>query len=58
VTKGYEEVLQKNYGYRAPLSMPERLDEAIAAKDKKERLAYEEPRLPTLCFTKGMIRFG
>jgi len=58
VTKGYEEMFQEKYGYRAPLSLRKRLDEAIAAKKQKEQLAHEEPRLPTLCFTKGMIRFG
>jgi hypothetical protein len=58
MTKGYEDMVQEKYGYRAPLSMPERLNEAIAAKQQREELVYEEPKLPDLCFTKGMIRFG
>lgn len=57
VSEGYEEMLQSKYGYEAPLSKPERLTEAIAAKQKLERPIYEEPKLPSLCFTKGMIRF-
>ncbi len=58
VTRGYEDMLQEKYSYEAPLSRPERLAEAIAAKQKREELVYEEPKLPTLCFTKGMIRLG
>jgi hypothetical protein len=58
VTEGYEEMLQKKYGYEAPLSKPEQLAQALEAKRKREELAYEEPKLPTLCFTKGMIRLG
>ncbi len=58
VSEGYEEMLRSKYGYEAPLSNPERLSEAIAAKQKLEQPIYEEPKLPSLCFTKGMIRFG
>jgi hypothetical protein len=57
VSEGYEEMLHE-YGYEAPLNNPERLAEAIAAKQKLEKPLYEEPKLPSLCFTKGMIRFG
>ena len=57
VSEGYEEILHE-YGYEAPLNNPERLAEAIAAKQKLEQPLYEEPKLPSLCFTKGMIRFG
>lgn len=57
VSEGYEEMLHE-YGYEAPLNNPERLAEAIAAKQKLEQPLYEEPKLPSLCFTKGMIRFG
>jgi hypothetical protein len=58
VTEGYEEMLRNKYGYEALLSNPDRLSEAIAAKQKLEQSLYEEPKLPSLCFTKGMIRFG
>jgi hypothetical protein len=58
VSEGYEEMLRNKYGYEAPLSNPDRLSEAIAAKQKLEQSLYEEPKLPSLCFTKGMIRFG
>ena len=58
VTEGYEEMLRNKYGYEAPLNNPDRLSEAIAAKQKLEQSLYEEPKLPSLCFTKGMIRFG
>jgi hypothetical protein len=57
VSEGYEEMLHE-YGYEAPLNNPEQLAEAIAAKQKLEQSLYEEPKLPSLCFTKGMIRFG
>lgn len=56
VTRGYEEMFQKNYGYAAALEDPHRLAQALAAKRRREETAREEPRLPTLCFTKGMIR--
>lgn len=58
VTEGYEEMLKSTYGYEAPLSNPERLAQAIAAKQKREEVIYQEPKLPKLCFTKGMIRLG
>jgi hypothetical protein len=58
VTEGYEEMLQIKHGYEAPLSKPEQLAQALEAKRKREELVYEEPKLPTLCFTKGMIRLG
>lgn len=58
VTEGYEEMLRNKYGFEAPLSNPDRLSEAIAAKQTLEQSLYEEPKLPSLCFTKGMIRFG
>jgi hypothetical protein len=58
VTEGYEEMLQSEHGYEAPLSKPEQLAQALEAKRKREELVYEEPKLPTLCFTKGMIRLG
>jgi hypothetical protein len=51
-------MLQSTYGYEAPLSNPHRLAEAIAAKQKREEVIYQEPELPTLRFTKGMIRFS
>ena len=57
VTEGYEEMLLE-YGYEAPLNNPERLAEAIAAKEKRQRQLLEEPKLPTFSFTKGMIRLG
>jgi len=56
VTEGFEEMLQTRYGYVAPLQNPERLAEALAAKKKRESAAAEKPKLPTLCFTRGMIR--
>lgn len=58
VTEGYEEMLQKKHGYQARLSKPEHLAQALEAKRKRQELVYEEPKLPTLCFTKGMIRLG
>lgn len=58
VTEGYEEMLQIKHGYEAPLSKPEQLAQALEAKRKRKELVYEEPKLPTLCFTKGMIRLG
>ena len=57
VTEGYEEMLLE-YGYEAPLSSPEQLAEAIAAKEKRQKELLEEPKLPTFSFTKGMIRLG
>ncbi|MGD8371746.1 MAG: hypothetical protein PVF76_05465 [Syntrophobacterales bacterium] len=56
VTEGFEAMLKNTHGYEATLSNPERLAEAIEAKKEREKLIYEEPKLPTLCFTKGMIR--
>ena len=53
-----DEMLQKTYGFETPLSDPERLAEAIEEKRKREEAIYEEPKLLTLCFTKGMTRFG
>jgi hypothetical protein len=58
VTEGFEEMLQSTYGYEAPLSNPQRLTEAIAAKEKREEVIYEEPKPPTFRYTKGMIRFS
>ena len=57
VTEGYEEMLRE-YGYEAPLSNPERLAEAIAAKEQRQKEIVEEPKLPTFAFTKGMIRLS
>ena len=57
VTEGYEEMLHE-YGYEAPLSNPERLAEAIAAKEKRQREFIEEPKLPAFSYTKGMIRLS
>ena len=57
VSEGYEEMLLE-YGYEAPLNNPERLAEAIAAKEKRQKELLEEPKLPTFAFTKGMIRLG
>jgi hypothetical protein len=54
VTEGFEEMLQVKYGFVAPLQDPERLAEALAAKKKREAAA-EKPKLPNLCYTKGMI---
>jgi hypothetical protein len=56
VTEGFEEMLQAKCGYAAPLQDPERLAAALAAKKQREAAATEEPKLPTICFTKGMIR--
>jgi hypothetical protein len=36
----------------------ESIAEELKEKRKREEAIYEEPKLPTLCFTKGMIRFG
>jgi len=58
VTEGYEEMLKNTKDYEAPLNDPQQLAEAIAAKQKRGELIYEEPKLPNLCFTKGMIRLG
>jgi len=58
VTEGYEEMLKNTNDYEAPLNDPQQLAEAIAAKQKRGELIYEEPKLPNLCFTKGMIRLG
>jgi hypothetical protein len=58
ITEGYEEMLQNTYDYIAPLSDPEQLAEAIAAKQKRGDEIHEERKLPNLCFTKGMIRLG
>ena len=58
ITEGYEEMLQSTYGYAAPLSDPEQLAEAIAAKQKRLEEIHEGPKIPNLCFTKGMIRLG
>lgn len=44
VTEGYEEMLQKTYGFEAPLSDPERLAGAIEEKRKREEAIYEEKR--------------
>ena len=57
VTEGYEEMLHE-YGYEAPLNNPERLAEAIAAKEKRQKELIEEPKLPTFSYTKGMIRLS
>ena len=57
VTEGYEEMLRE-YGYEAPFNNPERLAEAIAAKEKRQKEFLEEPKLPTFAFTKGMIRLS
>jgi hypothetical protein len=57
VTEGFEEMWRSKHGYEAPLSKPEQLTQALEAKRKREELVYEEAKLPTLCFTKGMIRF-
>ena len=57
VTEGYEEMLHE-YGYEAPLNNPERLAEAIAAKEKRQKKFLEEPKLPTFSYTKGMIRLS
>ncbi|UCF02094.1 MAG: hypothetical protein JSV14_17390 [Deltaproteobacteria bacterium] len=57
VTEGYEEMLRE-YSYEAPLNNPERLAEAIAAKEKRQKEFLEEPKLPTFSYTKGMIRLG
>ncbi|MEJ2366265.1 MAG: hypothetical protein P8075_07395 [Deltaproteobacteria bacterium] len=56
LTEGFEEMWRNTYGYEASLSKPEKLAQAIESKRQREELAYEEPKLPTLCFTKGMIR--
>ena len=58
VTEGFEELLQSKHGFEAPLSKPEQLAQALEAKRQREEPVYEEPKLPTLCFTKGMIRLG
>lgn len=56
VTQGYDEILKEKFGYEAPLKNPERFAEAMAEKAKRAEEMEEEARLPTLCFTKGMIR--
>jgi len=56
VTQGCEEILKEKFGYEAPLKNPERFAEAMAEKAKRAEEMEEEARLPTLCFTKGMIR--
>jgi hypothetical protein len=56
VAEGFEEMFQEKYGYGPPLGNPEQLAEALAAKKKREEAVVEEPKLPTLCYTKGMIR--
>ena len=58
VTEGYGEMLKKAYDYEAHLSQPERLAEAIAAKQKREEMIHEERKLPDICFSKGMARLG
>jgi len=58
VTEGYEEMLRSKQGYEAPLAQPEQLAQALEAKRRREEFVVEEPKLPTLCFTKGMIRLG
>ena len=58
VTEGFEEMLQRTYAYEAPLSNPHRLAEAIAARQKREEVTYEEPKPPTFRYTRGMIRFS
>jgi hypothetical protein len=45
VTEGYEEMLCE-YGYEAPLNNPERLAEAIAAKEKRQKEILEDSRNP------------
>jgi hypothetical protein len=57
VSEGYEEMLCE-YGYEAPLNNTERLAEAIAAKEKRQKEFLEESKLPTFAFTKGMIRLS
>ena len=57
VTEGYEEMLRE-YGYEASLNNPERLAEAIAAKEKRQQEFLEKPKLPTFSYTKGMIRLS
>ena len=57
VTEGYEEMLH-DYGYEAPLSNPDLLAEAIAAKVKRQKEFIEEPKLPAFSYTKGMIRLS
>jgi hypothetical protein len=56
VIKGYEEMLQEVHGYVAPLQQPERLARAIAHKREREETRVAASKLPTLCFTRGMIR--
>lgn len=58
VTKGYEEMFEREYGFVAPLQNPDLFAEALAVKKKREEVPVEEPRLPALCFTKGMIRLA
>ena len=58
VTEGYEEMFRSVRGYEAPLSDPERLKAAIQKKSKAKEEIFVEPKLPKLCFTKGMIRLG
>ncbi len=58
VTEGYEEMLKSTYGYEAHLSNPERLAEVIAAKKKREEVISEEAKLPSIYFSKRMIRRG
>jgi len=58
VTEGFEEMLQAKYGYVAPLQDPERLAAALEAKKKREKEIAEKPKLPTICYTKGMIRLS
>jgi hypothetical protein len=56
VTEGYEEMLREKHGYVAPLEIPERLSEALAAKQAREEAIHEERKLPPICFSKGMAR--
>ncbi len=58
VTEGYEEMLREKHDYVAPLEIPERLSEALVAKQAREEVAHEEPKLPPICFSKGMARLG
>jgi hypothetical protein len=56
VTEGFEEVLRARYGYAAPLQEPENLAMALAAKKERETETAVEPKLPTICYSKGQIR--
>ena len=58
VTEGYEEMLQNTYGYEASLSDSEKLAEAVEANRRRAEAIHEEPKLPKLRFTKGMVRLS